>query len=259
MFEVRQDFTLIQYNTPMEFDSIDIYCIADLHIGSPAFNNTLWERFKALLKEPNAYVIYAGDLIDNALKTSKSNVYGQTMSPHEQKRFLANELYDHRDKIIAILPGNHETRSSKDSDAFPIYDVACKLDIEDRYRQNMGILDIGVGQRPGTAKRQYHYFGCVMHKTNKTIRYHYADTVDGIDFHISAHTHNPADMPRDKIQVDPHNKQASVRPVETIVTGSFMGYKDYPVEMALRPSAQKFYKLVLDGRKKRIETVGFRL
>lgn len=259
MFEIRQDFTLIQYNTPKEFDSVDIYCMADLHIGSPAFNNKLWEKFKALLKADNAYVIYAGDLIDNALKTSKSNVYGQTMSPQAQKQFLANELYDHRDKIIAILPGNHETRSSKDVDAFPIYDVACKLDIEDRYRQNMGILDIGVGQRKPSDKRQWHYLGCVMHKTNKTMRYHYADTIDGIDFHVSAHTHNPADMPRDKIQVDPHNKQASIKPVETIVTGSFMDYKDYPVEMALRPSAQKFYKLVLDGKRKNIKTVGFRL
>jgi len=123
----------------------------------------------------------------------------------------------------------------------------------------MGLIDIAVGQRKPSDKRQWHYVGCVMHKTNKTMRYHYADTIDGIDFHISAHTHNPSDIPRDKIQVDQHNKQAKIKPVEAIVTGSFMDYKDYPVEMALRPSAQKFYKLVLDGRKKNIETVGFRL
>lgn len=98
-----------------------------------------------------------------------------------------------------------------------------------------------------------------MHKTNKTMRYHYADTIDGIDFYISAHTHSPADMPRDKIYVDGKNKRASIKPVETIVTGSFMDYRDYPVEMALRPSAQKFYKLVLNGKEKSIKTVGFRL
>jgi len=260
MFDIRNDFTLVQYEIPAGIENADIYCVADLHIGSPAFDSKLWEKFKELMKADNAFVIYAGDLIDNALKASKSNVYGQTMSPHEQKMYLVNELYDHRNKIIAIMPGNHETRSSKDVDTFPIYDVACKLDIEDRYRQNMAIMDIAIGKRRGE-NRPFHYFGCAMHKTNKTMRYHYADTIDGIDFYISGHTHNPMDMPKGKIYVDTKTKKVFAKPVETIVTGAMMQYQDYPVEMALRASAPKMYKLILNGvgRDKDIKTMGFYL
>lgn len=258
LYGIKSDLQLVQFNTPKEFEEIELYMIADVHFGSPAFNERMWKEYKKRIKKENAYVVYAGDLMDNALKNSKSNVYEQTLSPMQQKRRLVDELSDHKDKIIAILPGNHEARTTKESDMLPIYDVACKLDIEDRYRHNMAIMDIGVGSIKSGSK-QVHYFGVAMHKTNKTVRYHYADVIDGIDFYVSGHTHTPGDTPKAKIKVDPHNKIADIRPVETVVTGSFMDYMGYPMEMALRPSANKNYMLKLNGKRKSIGTEGFYL
>ena len=45
----------------------------------------------------------------------------------------------------AITPGNHERRSMKDADDDPMYDVACKLDLEDLYRENLGVIKLKFG------------------------------------------------------------------------------------------------------------------
>ena len=68
--------------------------------------------------------------MNNATKTSVSNVYAETMRPREQKRKLVEMLTPLRDKILVATPGNHERRSIRDVDEDPMYDIMCKLDLE---------------------------------------------------------------------------------------------------------------------------------
>lgn len=72
-------------STDLEF--IELYPISDLHIGDPTFKEKEFGQFLSYIeKTENAYVICIGDLINNAIKSSISNVYEETMPPSKQKK-----------------------------------------------------------------------------------------------------------------------------------------------------------------------------
>lgn len=256
---VLDDLKMIVIETPKEFEHIDVYPIADIHCGALAFDYQRWKQFKKLLLPDNAYCVIAGDLMENATKGGKSDVYAQTMSPHAQKVFLENELYDLREKILCIQPGNHDDRSEKEVGQKPVYDIAATLGIQDRYRDSICFLKIGVGTRHNQKGRQTQYAGCVMHRANETMRYHYSDTIDNLDFYITGHTHRPKERPLAKYVIDMQNNKVTKKPVETVIAQSFLGHEAYAKKAAYRPSSEKIYRLRLFGENKGIETTGFYL
>lgn len=253
----------IIFNTPRDNDSINLYFASDMHVGSLYHNDQKWFAFERLLDEPSNYVIFVGDMMENATKNSKSDIYTQTMSPHEQKYWWRDRLQGKQDKIIAIIDGNHEfNRTGKEVDMFPLYDIAVMLGIEDRYRNAYAVADIGVGETVLTrnhVRRQTRYVGAIFHKAQRLVHYGLADATEGIDFLAYGHTHRPIDAPLGKLVYDPHNKKVTERSVEMINAGHFLEYGGYAGQGGMRPTSQKLYKFVLDGKKKSIQTVGFYL
>ena len=86
-------------------------------------------------------------MVNNATRSSVSDVFAETMRPREQKRYLVNALKCLTERIICGVPGNHEARSGKDADDDPLFDVFCKLDLEDVYRQNIAFVRLCFGER----------------------------------------------------------------------------------------------------------------
>lgn len=147
----------ILVNLPQELQSAEILIAADIHTGSAEFDEKRWERFEELLRRPDTFVVFAGDQCEYATRSSKSDVYTQALSPHQQKRWWVEHLKPYKDKVLCIVDGNHEfNRASKDADDFPLYDIALALGIEDRYRSEGAFVDIGLGSINGGA-RQVHY------------------------------------------------------------------------------------------------------
>jgi predicted MPP superfamily phosphohydrolase len=71
--EMQSDFTPMSYNFN---EDIKLYAIADLHIGSPECQIERWNGFKKqLLSEPNSRIVIVGDMINNATRSSVSNVF----------------------------------------------------------------------------------------------------------------------------------------------------------------------------------------
>ena len=135
----------ILVNLPMDASSVEILLAADIHTGSAEFDEKKWGQFEELLKQPDKYVIFAGDQCEYATRSSKSDVYTQALSPSQQKRWWIEHLRKYKDKVLCIVDGNHEfNRASKDADSFPLYDIALALGIEDRYRSEAAFVDIGV-------------------------------------------------------------------------------------------------------------------
>ena len=57
----------ILFKTPGKFNSIEIYSIHDLHYGNECFDLQRWNALKKeILEQPNRYVIWVGDLFENA-------------------------------------------------------------------------------------------------------------------------------------------------------------------------------------------------
>ena len=169
---------------PTTHEYVDLYFIHDAHYGSELFDEKKWNRVKNLiLNDENAYVCFIGDLFENAIPNSKSDIFSQTHSPAEQKEWVTQQLTDLAHKTIIVVPGNHESnRTTKVSGLYPLYDCCLLAGIGEKYRDTIGFIDIGVGTYRGRTDRQTHYFGQVQHKAKDLKNYHSSDYTDGIDF-----------------------------------------------------------------------------
>ena len=246
-------------NLPMELERIEILLAADVHTGSAEFDEMKWARFEELLKKPDTFVIFAGDQCEYATRSSKSDVYTQAISPSQQKRWWIEHLKPYKKKVLCIVDGNHEyNRASKDSDDFPLYDIALALGIEDRYRSEGAFVDIGVG-RVGTAGKQVRYVFRVQHQAKNNANYGTADGIEGIDVFVSGHTHKPMDKPLSKLIYDTKNKAVVQKDVENVVCGHFLRFGGYGERGGYRPTSQKLFSVVLSGKRKEIETRGFHI
>ena len=254
------DYQPIIFNTPQEFDNIEVYFVHDLHIGSELHDRKKWELCKKdILSAPNKYVIFVGDYCENAVLWSKGDIYMQTMPPYAQKEWVSEQFVDLKGHTIAIVPGNHEdNRITRTCGLFPIYDCAKDAQIPHLYRHGFAFVDIGVGNGGHGNGKQVRYIGYATHRLRDCKAYNGSDFVDGIDFAAYGHDHDPSDHARSKLVYDAKNKAVVQKDIEVIDSGSFMTFGGYAVKGACRPKSRKCYKLIFNGKKKEIISVGFR-
>lgn len=261
---MKNDFEMIIN----QFDrDITIYPISDVHLGALEHNQDGWEKFLSKLEnEPNSYLILNGDLMNNATRSSVSNVFDDVLRPREQKNRMIQYLLPIRDKILCAVSGNHERRSGKDADNDPMYDIMCKLDLEDVYRVNTAFLKIQLGSKEEIAKRQgTTYTLVVTHgagggiytgaSVNRNERFGY--TIDNLDCLIVGHTHKGTVSKPSKIVIDPRNNAVLFKPFTVVSTQSWLNYGGYALQKMLLPSSSATsdnpQKLKLHKKKKLIE------
>jgi hypothetical protein len=144
---------------------------------------------------------------------------------------------------------------------FPLYDACCWARIQDKYRESFAVIDIGVGDRKSNGK-QYHYVGFATHKARDLKNWSTADVIEGFDFLVYGHDHDPKEHARAHLIYDGKNKIVRTKNIETVNAGSFLSYGGYAARAAYRPPADKLYKLILcpeNKYRKKIETIGFYL
>lgn len=254
------DFELIIHEFPAN-DDLTIFPISDVHLGAPEHMQRTWELFcQQVLSSPNNYITLGGDLINNATRSSVSNIFAETMRPSEQKKLMAKMLEPLRDRIIAITPGNHERRSQKDADDDPTYDIACKLDIEDRYRENIAFVKLRIGKPDGDGKRNPTYTLALTHgagggiytgaAVNRNERFGYV--LDGVDILIVGHSHKPFVTQPGKILVDTNNNKVSIKPFKVVTSTSWLEYGGYAAQKMLLPATHALQTITLCGNRKDI-------
>lgn len=247
-----------------QLNSVVVYPLADVHLGSEEADTAAFERLIAEIQADSlARIVLAGDLIDNGIKSSVTNVYRQTMRPAEQKREMARLLAPVREKILCILPGNHCYRSAKDTDDCPAYDIASKLDIEDLYRENAAFIRLRVG-KDTAHQRPYRYFIGVLHGSGggmyagSTVNKNdnYMQAIEGLDVLITAHSHKPYALRGSKLECDYGRNIVRQRPTLEMCAGSWLNYAGYATRKLLRPVAMPgANKLLLYGDRFRFEAV----
>ena len=259
------DFEMIQHQFYGGHD-ITIVPIADVHLGSPGCMEQEFMQFLETVKAtPNMYLTLGGDLIDNGTKSSVTNVFRATMFPSEQKKMMAKLLEPVRDRVIAIVPGNHEARN-RDCDDNPCYDIAAKLDLEHLYRENIAFVKVQLGlegyesgvRMNGHLRPTYNLV--VVHgagggvltggAVNRGERYGYV--IDGMDALIVGHTHKPFVTQPGKIVIDPRNNQVSVRPFRVICATSWLEYGGYAARGMMLPATHCLQTMTLRGDRKEI-------
>lgn len=260
---MQPDMKPIIFNCPKEFDTIEIYPIHDLHYGNEQFDMNRWKKLKAeILAEPNRMCVWLGDLMELAVPNSKSDVFSQVVPPDIQKEWISYEMKELAERTLACVSGNHEfNRATKLCGLRPLYDACCWARVQEKYRENFAVVDISVGDKKSIG-RQFHYVGYITHKAKDLKNWSTADTLEGFDFLLYGHDHDPKEHPRAHLVYDTKNKTVCTKNIETVNCGSFLSYGGYAARAAYRPPSNKMYKLVLcptKTREKKMETVGFYL
>lgn len=244
---MKSDFDIISRSIKSE--NAVIYPISDVHLGDFLCREKEWQEFcSRIISEKNAYIILAGDMINNATKSSVSNVYDEVMRPQEQKYRMCGYLEPIKNRIICAVSGNHEDRSLKDADDSPMYDIMCKLNIEDLYRPNMSFAKVSVGN----TKKQNTYMICAMH-TGSSIKRNedYSNMIDGIDIMIYGHTHKGSITKPSKIIFDAHNNRITQKDIIVMTAQSWLSYGGYASRKQLSASSpaqnSNMQRLLLSG------------
>ena len=234
-------------------NGITIVPLADAHYGSQEFNETMWHQtIKRIQDDEHCFAVLVGDLIDNGLNNSVTDVYNATCSPGEQKEWLAEELKPIASKILASVGGNHERRTVKEADQDPLYDVMIRLGCEDVYRSNLCFLQVKFTYPlNGKDKQRYEFKFALTHgagggqyigsSANRVQNFGMA--IEGIDCLITGHTHKPVTFPVSKLIFT--NSTVIKRQFVVAVASSFLDYGGYPVRKMMVPTAQTTTEILL--------------
>lgn len=236
-----------------KLDYIDIVTLADLHFGDV---NCDIERFKYwvdyIKNTENTFCILNGDLINNATKSSCSDIYSDLVRPSDQLKQVSEILMPIKDKILAITGGNHEFRTYK-QDGIDLTEIlARELGIADRYSPTSIVLFLSFGKNRHQRKMCYSMFinhGCgggrkIGGKLNRLEDV--ANIVDA-DIYIHSHTHLPAIFKQSFYRTIPqHSKIEEVEKL-FVNTNAFLNYGGYGETYEFNPPSRSVPMIRLDG------------
>jgi predicted phosphodiesterase len=254
---------IVKHKLSSELKEIEILPLGDLHIGDGNTNLTKFFDFIRYVSESKkTYVILNGDLMNNALKTSVSNVYNETMSPALQKRFLVQTLRDIKDKILLVNTGNHEQRTTKDADVDLTKDICIELDIEHLYCGEGGVLHLNFGTS-AKLKQNMLYTLYVTHGSGGGSKLgaplsrinDYGGSFEGIDIFIMGHTHKMTSGIDSKLCYDARHNKLIQKNVGYVTANAWQKYAGYAQRMMLKPSANGATRILLNGTTKNFRLI----
>ena len=260
------DFDLIQHS----FDGdVTIYPIADVHLGACEHAEPEWQSFLKRVEQEDAYLILAGDLLNNAVRSAGfANPFNETLRPRDAKKRMVEYLAPVKDRILCVVTGNHERRTYRDDDQDLTYDICSKLDIEHLYRENVAYMCVSCGKR-STNKDKPHttYTFAVIHGTGGGIytgaainrNERFGNVVDGLDCLVAGHVHKGFISKPAKICINAHNRVVTMKHYVVISCVSWLNYGGYAAQKMLLPAHTcdpQRLKLIADNthRNKRIIT-----
>lgn len=195
------DFTAIVHTLPGR--TIRVWAIADVHIGSKECDLDGFEKFvKKVASEQDSYIVICGDLANNGIKDSVTNVYDETMPPQSQIEKAVELLTPVSEKILAAVGGNHERRTKKAVDVDVMHYIMCLLRVPELYRPNMAFIRV-VLEKGTTCD---HYALMLTHGKTANKKKQFVSVVEGVDAVITAHTHTPDVLMPSRIRFATNNK-----------------------------------------------------
>lgn len=250
----------ISRNLSHGLESIKIYPLGDLHIGSPKCNiGKLKGIINDIATHEDSYCVLLGDIIDNATTASVGDTYSAAMTPMEQIEFAAELFMPIKDKILAITAGNHERRTMRSDGIDLVQFLALKLGLEDIYDYASVVLRVRVGrnkkQNIKASNSGFIYTMYLAHgdgsggmttgaKANALQKR--GDFIN-TDVIVLGHQHQPLTFFNSRYEVD--LVAASVRKMDQlcVMTCSFLDYETYADVHGMRPQPIAMPIIMLSG------------
>ena len=240
-------------------ETVEIHPMADLHIGDSMSDfKLIMERIEHIKNTPNAYCILGGDLMDTAIATSVGDTYGANLKPMDQLKQCVKIFGPIKDKILAVLPGNHENRIYR-SDGIDITEMMCaQLGIPEKYTNTTALVFVRFGKeshrnhgRPVLYTIYATHGACGGRKEGGKIN-RLADLacIVDADVYLHHHTHLPLAFKNRFYRVSGAN--SSVAPVEKLfVNGAAaLDYGGYGDTAGFKPASKTNPVIYLSGKKR---------
>jgi hypothetical protein len=97
-----------------KYKQVEILHITDVQYGHLCCNVPVFREFRDwVLKEPNRFVLFGGDMVDAATSISIASPYENTEEPQGQVFRFVEEAMPMRHRVLGFVGGNHERRSVK--------------------------------------------------------------------------------------------------------------------------------------------------
>jgi len=144
-------------------DTAELVPIADAHVGDGAADERILRaEVEYIAAEPNRVCILAGDMINWATRTSKSDPTRQKYTNEQQYDLIKKILDPIRPRIIGAVVGNHEDRPTDNGGLNMTYHYCGLVGIP--YLAYAGMIRLGVGTKTAGNPRQTYYIG-IHHTT----------------------------------------------------------------------------------------------
>jgi predicted phosphodiesterase len=233
--------------------------MADLHIGDSQCDfKLILEKIEHIKNTKNAYCILDGDLMDTAIASSIGDTYGANLQPMEQLKQCVKIFEPIKDKILAVLPGNHENRVYK-TDGIDITELMCsQLGIYDRYSPTTALLFIRFGERKtGHHHRRQLYTVYVTHGSGggrkeggKVNRLADLASIVDADIYIHGHTHLPLVFKESFFRVSGANSSVALVDKLFLNTAAYLDYGGYGDKAGFKPASKASPVIYLNGLKR---------
>lgn len=145
---------VIKRDLSSEFKSIELLPIADPHIGDANWNKRVLLKYIEYIRtHDNIFTVLNGDLMNCAIKSSISDCYSEKLNPMEQLAVCVDIFGCIADRVICVVPGNHEERHYK-TNGIDITRLMCEqLGIADRYSPTVAYVFLRFGCDADTSHR----------------------------------------------------------------------------------------------------------
>ena len=183
-------------------NTFQLMVMGDTHIGDECCDlDLIKDTIDYVKNTKDCYVVLNGDLINNALKTSKSDSYKEQMTIEQEQDMLIDLLKPIKNKILVMATGNHENRTNLLAGINPLKAVAYALDIRSKLVEYENwLLNIDFGKRHGMSNRSNHYVVFGTHGGHGGGR-RIGSTANALqdmglirpdmDLYVHSHTHTP--------------------------------------------------------------------
>lgn len=241
-------------------EQIEIVPMSDLHIGDAMSDfKLIMDRIEYVKTTPNVYCILGGDLMDTAISSSVGDTFGANLKPMDQLSQCVKIFEPIKDKILAVLPGNHENRIYR-SDGIDITEMMCaQLGIASRYSPTTALLFVRFGS--GNRKTKFrpmlytiyvtHGSGGGRKEGGKINRLADLASIVDADIYIHAHTHLPVIFKNSFFRVSGSNSSVSLVDKLFINTAAALNYGGYGDTQGFKPASKTTPSLFLDGRERK--------
>lgn len=248
---------------PTTNNEFQLLVLGDMHIGDELCDiELIKETIDYVQKTKNCFIILNGDLINNALKTSKSDSYKEQMTIEEEQDLLIELLMPVKEKILVMATGNHEYRTSLIAGINPLKAVAYALGLKDRLVENSYLLNLEFGKAHGmkTVPNKYVVFGIHGGSGGGRRAGATANALQDMalirpdmDLYIHSHTHTNVNYNDMVFLYDRKTKKTKEHQRTYYNANAFLKYGGYAEQKGYKPADRQPSVLVVNALRKKGE------